>query len=205
VVPVERRHRGRIGWLVAALAAGLVSGGTVAYVGLPVGSSSAGPNIGAIAATVQRVGTVQLPAQQVTSTFTVDNGSSFPGLANDVTYRAVGTASATVALGTVGPNDVQVVGGVPHVTIPAAQLSAPILDTQRSSVSHRDEGFLTRELLNDGIGLSELHDQARSQLTSVASDDGVPAAADRLAVSEALAALRRAGITNVTVSVANGS
>ena len=72
-------------------------------------------------------------------------GPSLPGLANRVTYRAVGTDSATVALGTVGADDVRVVGGVPHLTLPAAQLTAPVLDTAQSSVSRRDEGFSTKE------------------------------------------------------------
>jgi len=197
---VERPRRGWIGWLLASLVAGLIAGGTLAWYGVQPWGTGHDPNAGAVAATVRRLGVVQLPAQQVTTTFTVDDGSSLPGLANSATYRAVGTDTASVDLAGVSASDVQVHGGVTHVTIPAAQLGTPVLDERLSVVDHRDEGLVT-QILDDSVSLGELRDQARSQLGSQAAAQGVPTAAERLAAADITAALRRTGVTPVVVAV----
>ncbi len=202
---VDRPRRTWIGWLAGALTAGLVTGGTVAALGVNILSSSSDPDTAAIVATVQHLGTVGLPTHEVTTTFTVDDGSSLPGLANQATYRAVGTDGASVDLTTVRADDIQIIGGVPHLTIPAAQLATPVLDERLSSVAGRHEGFLTKNLLNDGVSLDELRTQARSELTTAATTQGIPAAAEQLAEADVRSALRRAGITDVTVTSATGS
>ena len=205
VAAVDRPRRAWIGWLVAALAAGLVTGGTLAALGVNFVPSRSAPDTAAIVTTVQHLGVVSLPAHAVATTFTVDDGSSVPGFSNRATYHAVGTASASVDLSQVRAGDIRFVGGVAHLTIPAAQLGTPVLDTGLSSVNHRDEGFVTKELLGDGVSLGELHSQARSQLATAATTEGIPAAADQLAQADVRTALRRAGITNATVTSATGS
>jgi len=199
---VDRPRRTWIAWLVAALTAGLVTGGTLAALGVNFVPARSAPDTAAIVTTVQRLGVVSLPAHEVTTTFTVDDGSSLPGFSNRATYHAVGTASASVDLTKVRADDIQFVGGVAHLTIPAAQLGTPVLDTGLSSVNHRDEGFVTKELLGDGVSLGELHSEARSELATAASTEGIPTATDQLVQADVRNALRRAGITNVTVTSA---
>jgi hypothetical protein len=200
--PVDRPRRTWIGWLVAALVAGLVTGGTLAALGVNVVPSHADPSTATIVSTVQHLGVVTLPAHEVTTTFTVDDGNSLPGFSNRATYHAVGTETASVDLSKVRAADVEIVGGATHLTIPAAQLGTPVLDTGLSSVNHRDEGFVTKNLLGDGVSLGELHGQARSEVATAATTQGIPTAAEQLAASEVRNALRRAGITNVTVTAA---
>lgn len=203
--PVDRPRRTWIGWLAGALTAGLVTGGTVAALGVNLVPSSGDPDTATIVATAQHLGVVSLPAHAVTSTFTVDDGSSLPGFSNRATYYAVGTDSASVDLSTVRAGDVSVVNGVPHLTLPTAQLGTAVLDQRLSRVNSRDEGPVSKYVLNNGVSDSELRSQARSELATAASTKGIPTAAEQLAAADVRSALSRVGITNVTVTSAPGS
>jgi hypothetical protein len=98
---------------------------------------------------------------------------------------------------------VQVHGSGVAVQIPGAQLATPVLDTSSSHVVNRDQGFFSRLFdASADISPSDLRSAARSHLGDQAQSLGLPGAAQRLAVGETKATLRRLGITTVQVSVA---
>jgi len=201
-----RRSRAWIGVLAAAVAAGLVTGGALAAlgVGVGVGSSSGGLVEATVRRAVQQVGTVSSGPQPVSVTFTVDASSDVPGFGDRVTYQAVGTDAATVDLSSVGASDVRLVGTRARVLIPAAQLAAATLDPSQSGEVSRKEGLATR-ILGTGIDPSDLQSQAVSRLGEQAQTDGVPTSAQRVAAADVEAVLRRIGVTTVVVAYAANS
>jgi hypothetical protein len=134
----------------------------------------------------------------------VDHGLGVPGTSNAATYRAVGTAYATVDLTQLGKSDVHVTNAGARISIPGAQVATPVVDQNRSRVIHRDDGFLT-QVTNDEVSASDLQDQATSHLGDEALLQGLPAQAQFIAAADVRAALRRVGIANVTVTVTPGS
>ncbi len=204
--PVTTRppRRRVLPWLVGALAAGLASGAAVATVGVPVSSARPGPTAAQVTAAIHALGTVSSAPQQVTTTFTVDNGLGLPGTSNAATYRAVGTASATVDLTQVAKSDVHLTSTGARISVPAAQMATPVVDQNRSRVVRRDDGFLTG-VFNSEVSASDLQDQATSHLSDAAQQQGIAAQAQFIAAADVRAALRRVGITSTAVTVTSGS
>jgi hypothetical protein len=195
--PARRR---RLPWLVGALAAGLATGAGVAAAGISVTPAAArGPSAAQVVRLVHTLGTVSSQPQQLTSTFTVDTGLGLPGTNNAATYRAVGTAYATIDLTQIGTSDVHLTSAGARITIPAAQVTTPVLDPTRSKVVGRDASFVNR-LLNDEVSTADLQDQATSHLGDEAQAQGLPAQAQFIAGATVRAALRHLGITNATVT-----
>ncbi len=187
-------------WLVGALAAGLATGAVIGAVGTNVQSARRGPDAAQVAQVIHSLGTVSSSPQQLTTTFTVDNGLGLPGTSNAATYRAVGTAYATVDLTQLLSSNVHLTSTGARISIPAAQVATPVVDPNRSRVIHRDDGLATR-LFNSEVSTSDLQDQATSHLGDEAQLQGVPAQAQFLAAADVRAALRRIGIARATVTV----
>ena len=206
VDPAPRRSRAWVGVLAAAVAAGLVTGGTLAAlgVGVSVGSSSGGLVEATVRRGVQRLGTVSSGPQPVSVTFTVDASSDVPGFGDRVTYQAVGTDAATVDLSSVSASDVRLVGTRARVLIPAAQLATAVLDPSQSGEVSRKEGLATR-ILGTGIDPSDLQSEAVTRLGEQAQTDGVPTSAQRVAAADVQAVLRRLGVRTVIVAYAANS
>jgi Protein of unknown function (DUF4230) len=173
-------------------------------VGINATPARRGPNSAQVVRVVHSLGAVNSTPQQLTTTFTVDNGLGLPGTSNAATYRAVGTAYATVDLTQITKSDVHFTNAGARISIPGAHLAAPVVDQNRSRVVHRDDGLLTR-LSNGEVSASDLQDQATSHLGDEAQVQGLPAQAQFIAVADVRAALRRIGIANTTVTVTPSS
>jgi hypothetical protein len=188
--------------LLGALAAGLATGGALAVSGvgvLPV--SRSGPTATQALGAVQRLGPQQSAPQTVQQTFTVDQ-STFLNLGGRVRYHAVGQAQATVDLGAVRASDVQIRGTRATVRIPAAQLNPPVIDDSSSSfVNNRDRSILRDALGGSNVTPADVQPQAEQQLSDVAQAQGIPDAAQQLAMARVRATLRRLGFSTVAVSV----
>jgi Protein of unknown function (DUF4230) len=196
------RSRRWIGVLVGALAAGLATGGALAVSGvgvLPV--SRSGPTATQALGAVQRLGPQQSAAQTVQKTFVVDQ-SSLLDFGRRVQYRAVGQAQATVDLGAVRASDVEIRGTRATVRIPAAQLDPPVIDDSSSSfVNNRDRSILPDALGGSDITSADVQPQAEQQLSDAAQAQGIPNAAQQLAMARVRATLRRLGFSTVAVRV----
>jgi hypothetical protein len=201
--PAPRRSRAWLGVLAGALAAGLVTGGTLAALGVTAPSARGGLTVAAVRDAVRRLGTVSSSPAVVSVTFTLDNNSSgIPGFGDHVTYRAVGTDTATVDLSSVGAAEVRLVGTRARVQIPAAQLGTAVLDTSQSGVVSHHEDLGTR-ILGTGIATSDLQSEAVTRLGEQAQTDGVPLGAQRVAAADVQLVLRRLGITSVVFAYAS--
>jgi hypothetical protein len=203
VEPEPRRSRRWIGVLVAALAGGLATGAALAVTGVGVGllpTTKTGPTAAQALGAVQRLGAQQSAPRTVERTFTV-NQTSFLDLGGRIRYHAVGQAQATVDLGAVGASDLQVRGSRATVRIPAAQLDQPAIDDTNSSfVNNRDRPLA--DLLDRGVTAGDVQPQAEQQLSDAAQAQGIPDAAQQLAIAQVRATLRRLGFASVAVSVA---
>ena len=198
--PAPRRSRAWLGVLAGALAAGLVTGGTIAALGVAAPTAAhRGLTQATVRRAVQALGTVSSSPQPVSVTFTDDSSSDLPGFSDQVTYRAVGTDAATVDLSSVGAADVRLVGTHARVVIPPAQLGTAVLDTSQSGVLSDHQGLGT-QILGTGIATSDLQNEAVARLGEQAQADGVPARAQRVAALDVEAVLRRLGITSVAVT-----
>jgi Protein of unknown function (DUF4230) len=187
--------------LVGALAAGLATGGALAVSGvvvLPV--SRSGPTATQALGAVQRLGPQQSAPQTVQQTFTVDQ-STFLNLGGRVRYHAVGQAQATVDLGAVRASDVQIRGTRATVRIPAAQLNPPVIDDSSSSFVNNRNRSILGALDGSDITSADVQPQAEQQLSDVAQAQGIPDAAQQLAMARVRATLRRLGFSTVAVSV----
>ena len=199
-----RRSRRWVVVLVGALAAGLATGAALAVSGigvLPRGKS--GPTTAQAVRAVQRLGPQQSAPQSVQSTFTVDQ--STPSLFDSgsrVRWQAVGQAQATVDLGAVRASDLHVRGTRVTVRIPAAQLDPPTIDDSRSGVVTRGRSQLSDGRGGSDISPSDVQPQAEQQLSDAAQAQGVPDAAQQLAMARVRATLRRLGFATVDASVA---
>jgi Protein of unknown function (DUF4230) len=200
--PVPRRSRAWLGVLAGALAAGLVTGGALAALGVTATTAHHGLSEATVRRAVQALGTVSSSPQPVSVTFTDNSSSDIPGFGDRVTYRAVGTDAATVDLSSLGAADVRLAGTHARVVIPAAQLGTAVLDTSQSGVVSHHEGLAT-QILNSGIATSDLENEAVGRLGEQAQADGVPASAQRVAAVDVQAVLRRLGITSVVVAYAS--
>jgi hypothetical protein len=198
VAPPQPRRR-RLPWLVGALAAGLATGAGAAAAGINVTAARRGPDSAQVVRVVQALGAVSSSPQQLTTTFTVDNGLGLPGTSNAVTYRAVGTAYATVDLTQIRTSNVHFTNAGARISIPGAQVATPVVDQNRSGVIHRDDGLLTRVFKNE-VSASDVQDQATSHLGDEAQLRGLPAQAKFIAAADVRAALRRIGIADATVT-----
>ncbi|HEV2309172.1 MAG TPA: DUF4230 domain-containing protein [Acidimicrobiia bacterium] len=202
-LPAPRRSRAWLGVLAGALAAGLVTGGTLAALGVAAPTSShRGLTEATVRRAVQALGTVSSNPQPVSVTFTDNASSALPGFGDQVTYRAVGTDAATVELSTVGVADVALAGTHARVVIPAAQLGTAVLDPSQSGVVSHHEGLATH-ILGTGIATSDLENEAVGRLGEQAQSDGVPATAQRVGALDVVSVLHRLGITNVAVEYAS--
>ncbi|HEV2993673.1 MAG TPA: DUF4230 domain-containing protein [Acidimicrobiia bacterium] len=200
-----RRGRGATLAITAgALTAGLVTGATMAVLGVDVMATTGGPDSAAALRAVRRLGTVGPAPQALTVTFTIDNGSVLPGFGETVTYRAVGTVAVAVDLGRVGAGDIRLDGSHATVRIPPARLASPVVDDANSGVIRRNEGLITRFVGGD-VSASDLRDAATSHLTEKAQEQGLLAAAQQVASADVRAALRPIGVTAVVVNVAPAS
>ncbi len=200
--PTPRRSRAWLAVLAGALTAGLVTGGTVAALGVTAPSARGGLTAAAVRDAVRRLGTVSSSPAAVSVTFTLDNSSAIPGFGDHVTYRAVGTDTATVDLSSVGAAEVRLVGTRARVQIPAAQLGTAVLDTSQSGVVSHHEDLGTR-ILGTGIATSDLQSEAVTRLGEQAQTDGVPLGAQRVAAADVQLVLRRLGITSVVFAYAS--
>jgi hypothetical protein len=171
--------------------------------GLRFTPTTTGPDRAAALRAVQRLGVVGPGAQSMSVTFTMDDGSGLSALDNTVTYRAVGTDTATVDLAQVGAPDVQLHGSGVAVRLPGAQLAPPVLDQSSSGVISQDRGFLGGLFDSGDISPSELRNAATSHLSDKAQSLGLTDAAQRVAAADVKAALRPLGITSVAVSFAS--
>jgi hypothetical protein len=187
--------------LVAALAAGLLTGAAVAALGVDLLTGTArGPTVADATRAVDRLGMVGTGPEPVSVTFSTDAGPGVPLVTDQVTYRAVGSVSASVDLSQVSTSDVRVVGASATVRVPSAQLGTPIVDPARSAIVAQNDSFLNRLLGNGEASPSDLQSAARSHLSDVATSQGVPDAAARVAAADVRAALQRIGITSVQVT-----
>jgi hypothetical protein len=194
--PEPRPSRRWLGVLTAALAAGLATGAGLAVSGIGVlPRAKTGPTGGQALRAVQRLGPQQSAAQNVQTTFTLDQGSLLVELGGRIRYRAVGQAQASVDLGAVGASDVTVHANRVTVRIPPAQLDPPVIDDSQSGVVGRDR----RLLENLDVSVSDVQTQVQQQLSDAAQAQGVPAAAQQLATQRVRAVLRRLGFTTVDV------
>ncbi|HWW44808.1 MAG TPA: DUF4230 domain-containing protein [Acidimicrobiia bacterium] len=200
--PAPRRSHAWLGVLAGALAAGLVTGGALAALGVTATTTHHGLTEATVRRAVQALGTVSSSPQPVSITFTDNSSSAIPGFSDRVTYRAVGTDAATVDLSSLGAADVRLVGTQARVVIPAAQLGTAVLDTSQSGVVSRHEGLGTK-IFNSAIATSDLENEAVSRLGDQAQADGVPASAQRVAAVDVQAVLRRLGIIHVVVAYAS--
>jgi hypothetical protein len=200
-----RRRRGATLAITAgALTAGLVTGATMAVLGVDVMATTGGPDSAAALRAVRRLGAVGPGPQALTVTFTMDNGSVLPGFGETVTYRAVGTVAVAVDLGRVGAGDIRLDGSHATVRIPPARLASPVVDDANSGVIRRNEGLITRFVGGD-VSASDLRDAATSHLTEKAQEQGLLAAAQQVASADVRASLRPIGVTTVVVNVAPAS
>jgi Protein of unknown function (DUF4230) len=201
--PAPRRSRAWLGVLAGALAAGLVTGGTLAALGVTAPTATHhGLSEATVRRAVQALGTVSSSPQPVSITFTDTSSQDIPGFSDRVTYRAVGTDAATVDLSSIGAADVRLTGTHARVVIPAAQLGTAVLDPSQSGVVSRHEGLGT-SILNSGIATSDLENEAVGRLGEQAQADGVPGTAQRVAAVDVQTVLRRLGITSVAVAYAS--
>jgi hypothetical protein len=199
-----RRSRRWVGVLVGALVAGLATGAALAVSGigvLPRGKT--GPTTAQAVLAVQRLGPQQSAPQNVQSTFVVDQstGSLFDG-GGRVRWQAVGQAQATVDLGAVRASDLHIRGTRVGVRIPAAQLDPPVIDDRRSGVVTRGRSPIPDGLGSNDISPSDVQAQAEQQLSDAAQTQGIPDAAQQLAMARVRATLRRLGFTAVDATVA---
>jgi hypothetical protein len=200
--PAPRRSRAWLGVLAGALAAGLVTGGTLAALGVTAPSAHGGLTDATVRNAVRRLGPVSSSPAAVSVTFTLDNSSDIPGFGDRVTYRAVGTDTATVDLSSIGAAEIRLVGTRAQVQIPAAQLGTAVLDTSQSGVvSHHED--LGTQILGTGIATSDLQSEAVTRLGQQAQTDGVPLSAQRVAAADVQLVLRRLGITSVVFAYAS--
>jgi len=198
-----RRSRRWVGVLVGALAAGLATGAALAVSGigvLPRGKT--GPTTAQAVRAVQRLGPQQSALQSVRSTFVVDQ-STLPlfDVGGRVRWQAVGQAQATVDLGAVRASDLHIRGSHAIVRIPAAQLDPPVIDDSRSGVVARGRSLPDGRGSSD-ISPSDVQPQAEQQLSDAAQAQGIPDAAQQLAMARVRATLRRLGFATVDASVA---
>jgi hypothetical protein len=199
-----RRSRRWVGVLVGALAAGLATGAALAVSGVGVlPRGPAGPTTAQAVRAVQRLGPQQSAPQDVQSTFVVDQSSrSLFDLGGRVRWQAVGQAQATVDLGAVRRSDVRLRGTRVTVRIPAGRLDPPVIDDSRSGVVSRGRSILPDGLGSSDVSPSDVQSQAEQQLSDAARAQGIPDAAQRLAMARVRATLRRLGFTSVDATVA---
>ncbi len=199
--PVQPARRRGVALLVGSLAAGLLTGAAVSALGVDVlARSGGGATVADATRAVDHLGVVGTGPSPVSVTFTTDTGPGVPLLHDQVTYRAVGTVTASVDLSHVSPSDIRVTGAAATVRIPAAQLGSPVVDPGRSGIVNQNDNFLNRVLGNGDASASDLQDAASSHLSDQANSQGVPEAAAGLAAADVRAALRRLGITTVRVT-----
>ena len=197
-----RRSRRWIAVLVGALAAGLATGGALAVSGVGVFPvSRSGPTATQALDAVHRLGPQHSAAEPVQKTFVVDQ-SSLLDFGRRAQYRAVGQAQATVDLGAVRAADVQIRGTRATVRIPAAQLDPPVIDDASSGfVTNRDRSILSAVFGGGDLTSADVQPQAEQQLSDVAQAQGIPDAAQQLAMARVRATLERLGFSAVAVSV----
>lgn len=204
VEPEPQRSRRWIGVLAAALAGGLATGAALAVAGVGVGllpTAKTGPTAAQALGAVQRLGAQQSAPQTVQQTFTVDQSSFLNDLGGRIRYHAVGQAQAIVDLGTVGASGVQVRGSRVTVRIPAAQLGQPVIDETASSfVNNRNRPLA--DLFGGDLTAADVQPQAEQQLSDAAQAQGIPGAAQQLAIARVRTTLHRLGFATITVSVA---
>jgi hypothetical protein len=201
--PERRRSYRWIGVLVVALAAGLATGAGLAISGVGVlPASRTVPTSAQALRAVQALGPQQTAPLEVRSTFVVDQ-SSFLDLGGRVRYQAVGQAQASVDLGSVRLPDLRIRGTRISVRLPAAQLAPPVIDDTQSGVVTRNNRSGVGVLFSGGdISSSDVQPQAEQQLSDQAQSQGIPDAAQQLAVRQVRATLRRLGFRAVDTTVA---
>jgi hypothetical protein len=179
----------------------LATGAALAVSGIGViPRAKTGPTAAQALRAVQRLGPQQSAPQDVSRTFVVDQSSVFD-FGGRVRYRAVGQAQATVDLTAVSASDVHLRGTRASVRIPAAQLDPPVIDDSRSGVVSRGRSAFA-DVLGGNISTADVQPQAEQQLSDAAQAQGIPDAAQQLAMGRVRATLRRLGFASVDVSVA---
>ena len=201
--PEPRRSRRWVAVLAGALVAGLATGAVLAVEGIGAfPRARTGPTRAQALRAVQRLGSQQSSPQDVSATFTVDQGSLFFDVGGRVRYRAVGQAQATVDFSAVGALDLQVRGNQASVRVPAAQLDPPVVDDSRSGVINRSRGLL--DTSGGDVSASDVASQVQQQLSDAAQGQGIPATAQQLAAQRVREGLRRLGFAAVDVTTAGG-
>ena len=99
-------------------------------------------------------------------------------------------------------SDVHVRGARVSVRIPAAQLDQPAIDDSSSNFVNGRGRILSDLLGNGDLTAADVQPQAEQQLSDAAQAQGIPDAAQQLAIARVRATLRRLGFANATVSVA---
>lgn len=122
------------------------------------------------------------------------------------TFIAQGAVDAYVDLDRLDDDSV-VVGedGSVTVLLPPARLGAPVIDHDASRVLDRDRGVLDRVggmFSDEPTSDRELYLEAEERLSAAAADSDLVSTAERKAAETVQALLRRAGITDVRVIVA---
>lgn len=197
-----RRSRRWIGVLFGALVAGLATGAGLALSGVGMlPASRTVPTPAQALRAVQRLGPQQSAPQEVSTTFVIDQSSLFD-LGGRVRYQAVGQAQATVDLGSVRLSDLHTRGTRIAVRVPAAQLDQPVIDDSRSGVVTRNRSSIGDLFSGGDVSASDVQPQAEQQLSDQAQAQGIPDAAQQLALRQVRATLRRLGFRAVSATVA---
>ena len=105
-------------------------------------------------------------------------------------------------LGAVRASDLHIRGTRVSVRIPAAQLDPPVIDDSRSGVVTRGRSPIPDGRGSSDISPSDVQPQAEQQLSDAAQAQGIPDAAQQLAMARVRATLRRLGFATVDASVA---
>jgi hypothetical protein len=108
-----------------------------------------------------------------------------------------------VDLSAVRASDLRIRGTRVSVRLPAAQLDPPVIDDSRSGVVARGRSLPDGRGSSD-ISPSDVQPQAEQQLSDAAQAQGIPDAAQQLAMARVRATLRRLGFATVDASVAGG-
>jgi len=176
--PVRARRRGRaVAFLVCFAAAGIVTGGTLAWLGvtLPNQATERPPTARAAMRTIRSFGdyTTAPRSESVTVTFSDDFGILtvlFPS--SEASYSVDGTIAATVPLRSVDRPDVAARRRTIVVRLPRAELGEAVVD--RSSIRAVDDG-----LFQPDVSDREIAARATDEIRARALDADLPGHAER--------------------------